>query len=58
MLPLSRGCLLLDVDPNNETDCRMELYGMMRKCWNANIKTRPTFEEIERELTGEWKEQE
>lgn len=25
---------------------------MMRKCWNANIKARPTFEEIERELTG------
>lgn len=30
--------------------CSDSLYGVMLRCWNANPKTRPTFEELSEEL--------
>ncbi|XP_068677118.1 tyrosine-protein kinase receptor Tie-1-like [Montipora foliosa] len=30
--------------------CSDWLYGVMLRCWNANPKTRPTFEELSEEL--------
>jgi len=31
-------------------DCSPEIYSVMLRCWNANPKNRPTFEELSDEL--------